>query len=217
MKPDLKLKQDVLAQLDFDPSVNPAHIGVTAQDGVVTLTGTVETLAEKFSAVKIAERVKGVRGLADEIEVKLSNLHQRSDTDIAEAALALFKWDWVLPPEGITVKVQRGWVTLEGSVFWEYQRRKAHQLINNMIGVAGVSNNLKLKPHLQPNAIETDIRHAFERHAALDSQRVKVEIVGGKVTLTGNLPSWFERDEAVHAAWSAPGVTEVKNQIVIDY
>lgn len=217
MKPDLKLKQDILAQLDFDPSVNPAHIGVTAQDGVVTLTGMVQTLSEKFNAVKIAERVKGVRGLADEIEVKLSNLHERSDTDIAQAALALFKWDWILPPEGITLKVQQGWVTLEGSVFWEYQRRKAHHLVNNMIGVTGISNNLKLKPHLEPNEIENDIKRAFERHAALDSQQVNVKIVGGQVTLTGNVPSWFERDEAVHAAWSAPGVTEVKNQIVVGY
>jgi osmotically-inducible protein OsmY len=215
VKPDLKLKENVLAELNAEPRVNPAHIGVLIEGGVVTLTGTVETLAEKLAAVNATQHVNGVRGVADEIEVNLGPSHLRSDTDIAQAVLETLKANWVIPKEGINVTVEHAWVTLEGEVYWEFERRQAYQTINNMVGVKGVTNNLKIKPRLQPKDVESSIKRAFDRHAQLNTERVKVDVAGGHVTLRGNVSSFADRDEAVRAAWSAPGVTEVENHILI--
>jgi osmotically-inducible protein OsmY len=215
VKPDLKLKENVLAELNAEPRVNPAHIGVLIEGGIVTLTGTVETLAEKLAAVNATQHVNGVRGVADEIEVNLGPSHLRSDTDIAQAVLETLKANWVIPKEGINVTVEHAWVTLEGEVYWEFERRQAYQTINNMVGVKGVTNNLKIKPRLQPKDVESSIKRAFDRHAQLNTERVKVDVAGGHVTLRGNVSSFADRDEAVRAAWSAPGVTEVENHILI--
>jgi osmotically-inducible protein OsmY len=158
MNQDLKLKQDVLAQLNFEPGVNAAHLGVTAKDGVVTLTGSIPTLAEKVAAVRATERVSGVRGLADEIEVNLPSIHKRNDSDIAQSALDALKWDFLVPRDGVKVKVEKGWVTLEGQVNWEFQRRQAHDTVNNLNGIKGVSNLIKIKPRVQPSDVESSIK-----------------------------------------------------------
>ena len=215
MNQDLKLKENVLAELNAEPRVNPAGIGVIIKGGVVTLTGTVETLSEKLAAVKATQHVSGVRGVADEIEVNIGPSQLRSDTDIARAALETLNANWVIPKEGINLKVEHGWVTLEGEVYWEFERRQAYQTVNNMVGVKGVTNGLKIKPRLQPEDVESSIKLAFDRHAQLNSERVKVDVAGGHVTLRGNVPSFAERDEAVRVAWNASGVQMVSNQILV--
>jgi osmotically-inducible protein OsmY len=215
MKTDMELQQDVQAELEFEPSVDAAHVGVTAIAGVVTLSGTVTTYTEKLAVIRATERVLGVKGVADELEYKFASSYHRDDTDIAKAALDNLKWNLLVPLDAVQVAVAKGWVTLEGEVQWEFQRRQAHDIVAPMIGVHGLTNNLKIKASIAPHAVEATIKRAFERHAQVDMQRIKVGVEGSHVTLTGSLPSWMERAEASRATWSAAGVTDVNNQITI--
>jgi len=215
MKSDSELKRDVENELKWEPSVNEAHIGVSVKDGVVTLTGHVPSYGEKYGAEKAAKRVYGVKAVADELDVKLPGSSKRTDEDIAQACVSALKSNYSVPDEKIKVTVSNGWVTLEGEVEWQYQREAAHNAVRYLTGVTGVSNNITIKAHVSPKDVKDKIVAAFHRSADIDARRIDIEARNGKVILRGNVRSWAERDEAQQAAWAAPGVTAVENNLTV--
>jgi osmotically-inducible protein OsmY len=215
MKSDKDLQHDVLDELTWEPSVNAAHIGVSARDGVVTLTGHVPSFGEKYGAEKAAKRVYGVKAVADELDVKLPGGSKRTDEDIAQACVSALKANYSVPDEKIKVVVNSGRVTLEGEVEWQFQREAAMNAVRYLTGATGVSNNITVKAHVSPSDVENKIEAAFKRSAEIDARRVSVEARDGKVILHGSVRSWVEREEAQQAAWAAPGVTAVENRITV--
>jgi len=213
MKTDSELRRDVERELEWDPSIDARNIGVAVKNGVVTLTGYVSSYADKWRAERIAKRVAGVTAIANEIEVKLST--ERTDPDIAEAARAALKSDSRLPADRIKVIVERGWVTLEGTVDYYYQKSAAESDVRYIAGVRGVTNAIVVTPKVSPTDIRLKIEEALKRSAQLDASRISVETEGSKVILSGTVRSWAEREEAELAAWAAPGVTEVENRIKV--
>jgi osmotically-inducible protein OsmY len=214
MSNDIELKESVLAELAWEPSVTAPHIGVTARDGVVTLSGHVQRFAEKLAAQSAALRVKGVKAVAEEIDVKLPSDVQRSDEDIAAAAIARLAWDSTLPKDAVKITVQDGWLTLTGEVGWRFEHDAAAQDVRRLWGVVGVSNHITIKPRVNTYNLGEDITRALHR-SWFDPQRVKVSADGGKVTLTGYVNSWSERALAGSTAWAAPGATDVENHLII--
>ncbi|QEL19859.1 BON domain-containing protein [Limnoglobus roseus] len=216
MKTDTQLQKDVMDEIKWEPSTTAASVGVTAKDGVVTLTGTVASYAEKWAAERAAQRVEGVKGLAQEIAIKPFGFHVKNDTEIADAAVTALKWHvWV--PTGVQATVAQGWVTLKGAADWEYQRTAAHDAVCFMPGVKGVSNDITLKPKVKPAGVKDQIEKAFVRNAEIDAGTVKVAADGGAVTLSGSVRTWNEKDQAGTAAWNAPGVNSVTNDIIVSY
>jgi osmotically-inducible protein OsmY len=215
MKNDLELRRDVLDELEWEPSVDAAQIGAAVERGVVTLTGAVKSYAEKLAAARVAERVRGVKAVANDIEVRLPGIAERSDAEIARAAADALKWTTVIPDGPIKVSVSRGWITLEGEVDWQYQRDAAFEAVHHLVGVNGVTNLITLKPHASATEVQSRIEAAFRRSAELDARKVRVETHDGKVTLRGDVRSWSERQEAERTAWAAPGVSQVENLILI--
>ena len=213
---DEQLQRDVYSELKWDPAVTVTDIGVTVKDGVATLTGKVPHYAEKAAAESAARRVRGVMGVADEITVELPLPAERSDAEIAEAALHVLAWH-VSVPKNIKVTVENGWITLTGTAEWEVQRGSAVDAVGYLIGVKGVTNLITLNPEVKTADVNKEIETALHRSAQLDAQKIKVEAVDGKVTLTGTVQSWAAHEEAERAAWGAPGVTAVANYLVVNY
>jgi osmotically-inducible protein OsmY len=212
---DLTIKKEVEAELQWEPSLNAASIGVAVKDGIVTLTGRVSSYAEKMAAARAAARVSGVKAVANEIEIRLLPSDERTDEDIARTVANALAWNTSVPADGIKALVSDGWVTLEGAVEWYYQKEAAERAVRYLRGVKGVSNNIVVKPTVSANVVKAQIEAALKRSAELDAQRITVETRGDTVILRGTVRSWAERQEAERAAWATPGVAVLENHITI--
>jgi osmotically-inducible protein OsmY len=215
MKSDKQLQQDVMDDLRWDPSIDASKVGVSVTSGVVTLTGGVPSYFQKQNTERIVKRVAGVRAVANDIEVKLPNSTERNDSDIAQAALHALKWDTSVPDENVKVSVTKGWVTLEGNVDWNYQRESCEKVTEKLVGVKGVTNRLVVAPNAKSKDVKNEIKAALHRYAELEARNIEVDSADSTVTLKGQVRSWAERKEAETAAWMAPGVTQVKNEIIV--
>lgn len=218
MKTNEELQKDVMAEIKWEPQLKDVHtqIGVSAKDGVITLSGMVGKYNEKLAAERAAQRVKGVKVVACDIEVKMGASGKKTDTEIAEAVRNALRWNSAVNEDKIEVKVDNGWIYLDGEVDWKYQKTAAQNSIEDLVGVRGVTNGIVQKASpVDDQDIKRKIAAAFHRHATIDSNAIKVETSGTKVTLRGTVSSWAEKEEAERVAWSSPGVLTVDNRIDI--
>ncbi|PEN12922.1 hypothetical protein CRI94_13040 [Longibacter salinarum] len=214
-KADKEMRAEVLDALDWEPSIKSGDIGVGVSSGVVTLNGHVPSYAQKRTAERTALRIAGVKGVANDLVVKLPKDKERSDTDIAKAAVRAIRWHTELPQDTISVKVRDGWVTLEGTVEWNYQRERAGEAVRHLTGVKGITNTLNVAPRVTSSDIRERIRKALEREVNREAKNLKIEIEGDMVKLSGVVHSWVEKRDAERAAWSAPGITDVVNDLEV--
>ncbi|WP_089175577.1 BON domain-containing protein [Bosea sp. AS-1] len=212
---DLSLRENVLNELEFEPSVNAAHIGVAAENGVITLSGHVGSYAEKLMAERVVQRVKGVRAIAQEIEVRWPTDQKTNDDEIAQRALKIIEWDTTIPNGKVQIKVQKGWVTLTGEVPWYFQSSAAETAVRKLSGVIGITNNITIKPSVQAGDIKHRIEDALKRNAELEANQIRVLVSGSRVTLEGKVNAWHERVLAERAAWAAPGVAIVEDRLAV--
>src|SRR5437870_10367143 len=210
---DQELQQDVLAELKWDAQIQPNEIGVSVKDGVVTLTGWVDSYLKKWSAEEAAHKVAGVKAVANDIEIKLAT--ERTDPDIAEAAVHALEWDAFVPSGKVQVTVSKGWVTLKGEVEWQYQKQDAERVVRRLTGVKGVTNLITVKPRVTPSELKKKIEDALVRNAEIDANKITVEVQGSKAILKGTVRAWAEKEEAARVAWSAPGITSVESRITV--
>jgi len=212
---DRELQQHVQNALDWEPSIESTEIGVSVDHGIVTLRGDVHSYAEKSAAERVALRVYGTKAVANDINIRLISRYERTDTEIAQAAVSALKWNTMVPADKVNLAVSNGWITLTGTVDWQYQRHAVERAVRDLMGVKGVTNNITLKPHVQAGDVQSKIEAAFKRSAEIDARRVNVIASNGKVILAGNVRSWAERQEAERAAWAAPGVSQVEDRITV--
>ena len=217
MKTDSKIKLDVQDELAWEPSIDETKIGVAVDDGVVTLSGELDSYTKKLAAEKAAKRVQGVKAVAEDIVVKYGSSLEKTDTEIAKAALNALKWHSSVPDNTIMVKVENGWIYLSGEIKWEYQKNSAKNAIKDLVGVKGVINNIAIKQDVKPIEVKKKIEEAFERSAEIDARGIIVSTQGHTVTLTGKVHSIKEKEDAEKAAYNSPGVFEVKNNLRVQY
>lgn len=213
---DSTLRQDILDELDFEPSIDAADIGVAVENGIVTLTGHVPTYAQKVTVENVTRRVKGVKGIAQEIEVRPFGTNRTADDEIAKRAVNTINWNTSIPENLVQVKVQKGWVTLTGKVDWQYQKTAAADAVRDLAGVVGVSNQIEIKQRASAFDVKKRIEDALKRNAEIEAQAIRVNVMdGGKVRLEGRVHAWSERSAAERAAWSTPGVNMVEDRLTI--
>jgi osmotically-inducible protein OsmY len=217
MKSNQELQTDVQNAIKWEPLLNAAEIGVTAKDGVVSLTGVVDSYAKKMEAENAAKKVIGVKALVEKIEVKFPTSWTKTNTEIANEVLTGLKNDWSIPNERVTVKVEDGWVTLEGELPWNYQKESAKNAVNFLMGVKGVTNNIKIKSESHDAIEKRDVEDAIHRSWSVDDSDINVSVSGTTVTLTGTVDSWYQKEEAARIAWKTSGIWHVKNELVVDY
>lgn len=215
MKSDKKIQEDVMAELSWEPTLNATEIGVAVIGGVVTLSGHVDSYMKKTQAELAAKRVKDVKAVAVDLDVQLSFEDNSNDTEIATAIIDAFRWNAMIPDDKINILVEDGWVTLEGNVEWQYQKEAAYEAVNILRGVKGINNKLMVKPVIDRDLVEENIKKALERNADIESDKVSVNIIGHKIILKGEVGSWHERTLAERAAWASPGVLDVDDEILI--
>ena len=212
---DKLIRQNVIDELDFDPSIDAAHIGVAVENGIVTLTGHVGSYTERVAAEKAAQKVRGVRGVVEEIQVRFGGETPPRDEDIAQRAVQMLDWSVTVPKGAVQVKVQNGWVTLSGKVDWQYQREEAYRAIRRLAGVAGIMNTIEVTPKASVPDVRSKIMAALKRNAELEADAIKVTVKDAKVVLEGKVNAWYERRLAENAAWSAPGVRVVEDHLTL--
>jgi len=217
MKNNAELQEDVQNAIKWEPLLHAAEIGVTAKDGVVSLTGIVDSYAKKMEAENAAKRVIGVKALVEKIEVKLHSSWSKTDADIAKDVLTALNSNWSVPKDKVTVKVEEGFVTLEGELPWNYQREAAKNAVNYLMGVKGVTNLIKIKTETHDAIEKKDVEEAIGRSWAIDDSDINVSVSGTTVTLTGTVDSWYQKEEAGRIAWNTPGIWHVKNNLEVDY
>ena len=213
---DSSLRQDIIDELDFEPSIDAADIGVAVEDGVATLTGHVPTYAQKITVEDVVRRVKGVKGIAQQIEVRPFGTNRTADDEIAKRALSTISWNTAIPDDAVQVKVQEGWVTMTGKVEWQYQKTAAADAVRDLAGVVGVTNRIEIASRASAFDVKKRIEDALKRNAEIEAQAIRVNVLdGGRITLDGKVHAWSERRAAERAAWSAPGVKVVDDRITI--
>ena len=217
MKNNEQLQKDVQDAIKWEPLLNAAEIGVTVKDGVVTLTGVVDSYSKKIEAENAAKNVTGVKAIAETIEVNYGSSFKKNDTEIANEILNAWKWNWEVPNDKIKVKVEGGWVTLNGELTWNYQKDAAKKAVENLSGVKGVSNEITIKSESKDAIEQSAVECAIERSWSIDDEDIKVNVAGNMVKLTGSVHSLYQKEEAERLAWNAPGVWSVENELAVDY